>query len=68
MLVVAFIAVAWAGSPPLSPACQVLPVAVRGGQFPIDPITRMHIKDVLEHEELLNHRRPASWRAATCSW
>jgi hypothetical protein len=48
------------GSPLLSPARRVLPVAVRGGQFPINPITRRHIEDALQHEELLNHRRAAA--------
>jgi hypothetical protein len=41
------------------PARRILPVAVRGGQFPINPITRRHIEDARQHEGLLNRRRPA---------
>jgi hypothetical protein len=47
-------------SPLHKPARRILPVAVRGGQFPINPITRRHIEDVLRQKGLLNHRRPAA--------
>jgi len=47
-------------SPLPQPARRVLPVAIRGGQFPINPVTRWHIEEALRHENLLNHRRPAA--------
>ena len=47
------------GSPLDKPARRILPVAVRGGHFPINPVTRRHIKDTLRNARLLNYRRPA---------
>ena len=47
------------GSPLGKPARRILPVVVRGGQFPINPVTRRHIEDVLQNDRLLNYRRPA---------
>lgn len=35
-------------------------MAVRGGQFPINPITRRYIEDALRDERLLNYRHPAA--------
>lgn len=48
------------GSPLDKPARRILPVAVRGGQFPINPVTRRHIEDALQNGGLLNYRRPAT--------
>ena len=49
-----------ADSPLDGPARQILPVVVRGGQFPINPVTRRHIEDALQNGGLLNYRRPAA--------
>ena len=46
-------------SPLDKPAGRVLPVTVRGWQFPLNPLTRGHIEDALRSEGLLNYRRPA---------
>jgi hypothetical protein len=47
-----------AASPLDKPARRILPVAVRGGQFPVNPVTREHIEDALKNAGLLNHRGP----------
>jgi len=36
-----------ANSPLTAPAPRILPVAIRGGQFPLNPVTRRHIEDAL---------------------
>ena len=41
-------------SPLPAPARRILPVAIRGGQFPINPITRPHIEEALRAKGLLN--------------
>jgi len=46
-----------AGSPLSKPAQRILPVAVRGGQFPVNPVTREHINAALMQARLLNYRR-----------
>ena len=46
-------------SPLDKPAARILPVTVRGWQFPLNPLTRGHIEDALRSEGLLNYRRPA---------
>ena len=46
-----------AGSPLSKPAPRILPVAVRGGQFPVNPVTREHIDAALKAARLLNYRR-----------
>ena len=46
-----------AGSPLGKPAERILPVAVRGGQFPVNPVTRQHIDAALKQARLLNYRR-----------
>jgi hypothetical protein len=46
-------------SPLGKPARRILPVTVRGWQFPLNPLTRRHIEDALRGEGLLNYRRPA---------
>jgi hypothetical protein len=46
-----------AGSPLNKPAPRILPVAVRGGQFPVNPVTRQHIDAALKKARLLNYRR-----------
>jgi hypothetical protein len=46
-----------AGSPLGKPAQRILPVAVRGGQFPVNPVTRQHIDAALKEARLLNFRR-----------
>jgi hypothetical protein len=48
-----------AASPLDKPARRILPVTVRGWQFPLNPLTRGHIEDALRSEGLLNYRRPA---------
>ena len=35
-------------------------MVVRGGQFPINPVTRRHIEDALQNGGLLNYCRPAA--------
>lgn len=47
-----------AASPLPGPAQQILPVAVRGGQFPVNPVTREHIDATLKEAQFLNYRRP----------
>ena len=49
-------------------ARQILPVAVRGGAFPINPVTRRYIEDALRGEQLLNYRRPAAPICALVPW
>jgi hypothetical protein len=49
-----------AGSPLKAPARRILPLAVRSGQFPINPVTRPQIEDALKSGGLLNHQRPAA--------
>jgi hypothetical protein len=46
-----------AGSPLDKPAQRILPVAIRGGQFPVNPVTREHIDVALKKARLLNYRR-----------
>lgn len=46
-----------ADSPLGKPAQRILPVAVRGGQFPVNPVTREHIDAALKKARLLNYRR-----------
>lgn len=46
-------------SPLDKPARRIMPVTVRGWQFPLNPLTRSHIEDALRSEGLLNYRRPA---------
>jgi len=46
-----------AGSPLNKPAQRILPVAVRGGPFPVNPVTREHIDAALKEARLLNYRR-----------
>ena len=46
-----------AGSPLSMPAQRILPVAVRGGQFPVNPVTRVHIDAAIKAARLLNYRR-----------
>ena len=46
-------------SPLDKPAHRILPLTVRGWQFPLNPLTRKHIEDALRSEGLLNYRRPA---------
>ena len=46
-------------SPLNKPARRILPVTVRGWQFPLNPLTRGHIEGALRSEGLLNYRRPA---------
>jgi hypothetical protein len=46
-----------AGSPLSRPAQRILPVDVRGGQFPVNPVTREHIDAALKEARLLNYRR-----------
>jgi hypothetical protein len=46
-----------AGSPLGTPARRILPVDVRGGQFPVNPVTREHINAALKKTRLLNYRR-----------
>jgi hypothetical protein len=46
-------------SPLGKPARRILPVTVRGWQFPLNRLTRKHIEDALRGEGLLNYRRPA---------
>lgn len=46
-----------AGSPLGQAAQRILPVAVRGGQFPVNPVTREHIDAALKKARLLNYRR-----------
>lgn len=46
-----------ANSPLDRPAQRILPVAVRGGQFPVNPVTREHIDAALKKARLLNYRR-----------
>ncbi len=48
-----------ADSPLRKPAQRILPVAVRGGQFPVNPVTRQHIDAAIKGARLLNYRRPA---------
>ena len=48
-----------AASPLDKPARRVLPVTVRGWQFPLNPLTRGHIEDALRGEGLLSYRHPA---------
>jgi hypothetical protein len=45
-----------AGSPLVEPAQRILPIAVRGGQFPVNPVTRQHIDAALKEARLLNYR------------
>ncbi|HXL90437.1 MAG TPA: hypothetical protein VN969_15945 [Streptosporangiaceae bacterium] len=45
------------GSPLDKPAQIILPVAVGGGQFPVNPVTREHIDAALKTARLLNYRR-----------
>jgi hypothetical protein len=45
------------GSPLGTPAQRILPVAVRGGQFPLNPVTRQHIDAALKAARLLNYRQ-----------
>jgi hypothetical protein len=47
-----------AASPLDQPARRILPVAVRGGQFPVNPVTREHIEGALKNARLLNYRGP----------
>jgi hypothetical protein len=47
-----------AASPLDKPARRILPVAIRGGQFPVNPVTRAHIEEALKNAELLNYRGP----------
>jgi hypothetical protein len=47
-----------AGSPLEKAARRILPVAVRGGQFPVNPVTRGHINEALKDARLLNYSRP----------
>jgi hypothetical protein len=49
-----------ATSPLDKPAERILPVAVRGGQFPVNPVTREHIEDALKNAGLLNYRDPGA--------
>jgi hypothetical protein len=49
-----------AGSPLEQPAERILPVAVRGGQFPVNPVTREHIEGALKNAGLLNYRSPSA--------
>ena len=49
-----------AASPLDKPAERILPVAVRGGQFPVNPVTREHIEDALKNAGLLNYRGPGA--------
>ncbi|MEY9912818.1 hypothetical protein ABIA35_009085 [Catenulispora sp. MAP12-49] len=44
-------------SPLTAPARRVVPVAVRGGQFPINPVTRRYVKECLAAENLLQDTR-----------
>lgn len=46
-----------AGSPLGKPARRILPVDVRGGQFPVNPVTREHIDAALKKAGVLNYRR-----------
>jgi hypothetical protein len=46
-----------AGSPLSKPARRILPVDVRGGQFPVNPVTREHIDAALKTARVLNYRR-----------
>lgn len=48
-----------ASSPLDKPAKRILPVAVRGGQFPVNPVTREHIEHALKNAGLLNYRGPS---------
>lgn len=47
-----------AASPLDEPVERILPVAVRGGQFPVNPVTREHIEAALKNERLLNYSSP----------
>lgn len=47
-----------AKSPLNKPARRILPVDVRGGQFPINPVTREHIENALKDAKLLAYRSP----------
>ena len=49
-----------AASPLDQPAERILPVAVRGGQFPVNPVTREHIDGALKNAGLLNYRSPSA--------
>jgi hypothetical protein len=49
-----------AASPLDKPAERILPVAIRGGQFPVNPVTREHIEDALKNARLLNYRGPSA--------
>jgi len=48
-----------ANSPLTAPAPRILPVAIRGGQFPLNPVTRRHIEDALQQKGLLHYRSGA---------
>ena len=49
-----------AASPLDKPAERILPVAVRGGQFPVNPVTREHIEHALKNAGLLNYSCPSA--------
>jgi hypothetical protein len=49
-----------AASPLDQPADRILPVAVRGGQFPVNPVTREHIEAALKNAGLLQYRSPSA--------
>jgi hypothetical protein len=49
-----------AASPLDQPAERILPVAVRGGQFPVNPVTREHIEAALKNAKLLNYSSPSA--------
>lgn len=49
-----------AASPLDEPAERILPVAVRGGQFPVNPVTREHIEGALKNARLLNYRNTSA--------
>jgi hypothetical protein len=44
-------------SPLSKPAQRILPVAVRGGQFPVNPVTYEHIDTALKKARVLSYRR-----------
>jgi hypothetical protein len=46
-----------AGSPLTRPARRILPADIRGGQFPVNPVTREHIDAALKTARVLNYRR-----------
>jgi hypothetical protein len=47
-------------SPLDKPAQRILPVSVRGGHFPVNPVTREHIENALKAKGLLSHRSPGA--------